>query len=433
MKRMVFWKILLGFWITFILISQGVWLMFTLLRPVPPPETVNVTNVPNIAVIAARSIIRNQGEAAFEQQFKSWPGFLKQQIEVTQGDVAGATATADAPDGRRWSIVMHPQRPRRERDRGDHRGPLDIPWEFLIVSFVGGLCFSFILAWYLTSPVRRIRAGFERLAGGDFSVRLAPAVGRRRDEIADLARDFDIMAKRLEELVDARDRLLADVSHELRSPLARLQLAIALARQDPTKVETSLERISREAERLDEMVGEILTLSKLESGAPDSADYFDFAEVVRLVTDDARFEAAPLGVHVDQTIVSEGREDEWIGLGSGRLISHAVENIVRNALRFSKKGQTVNIVLDHDEDGRFRVTITDEGPGVSEALLSSLFKPFVHGSDGQGFGLGLAIAERAIAAHGGTISAHNRATGGLCVIVCLPPAPIEAGSALEPS
>ena len=436
MRKLVFWKILLGFWITTILITQGTWLMFTLLRPEQPvqqqPEPDRVTT---IAVIAAKDILERDGADAFANQLKSWPGFLQQQIKVEPGTVAGAAATGNSADGKPYSLVVRPsQRPRRDRDREHDRGPFDIPWEVVIVSVIGGLGFSFVLAWYLTSPVQRIRAGFDRLARGDFGVRLSPSVGRRRDEIADLARDFDTMAKRLEELVSARDRLLAGVSHELRSPLARLQLSIGLARQDPTKVETSLDRISREAQRLDEMVGEILTLSKLESGVRHAEDYFDFADVVHLVTEDAKFEAAPQGVQVELSIASTHHDDEWLALGSGRLISHAVENILRNALRFSKQGQTVNVTLDRDTDGMFRLTVTDEGPGVSDTLLASLFKPFVQGDGAnQGYGLGLAIAERAIAAHGGTISAHNRTSGGLCVVVCLPPASVDAAPVLERS
>ena len=308
MRRMVFWKILLGFWITTVLISEAVWLMFVLLRPVPPqpqPEAINVTN---IAVTAARSIIARDGPQEFAQQFKSWPGFLQQQIRIVPGSAPGAAATVQGRDGQTYSIMAKPlpPRPRRDRDRGG-RGAFDIPWEFVLVSVAGGLVFSALLAWYLTSPVQRIRTGFDRLARGDFAVRLGPSIGRRRDEIADLARDFDTMAKRLEELVRARDRLLADVSHELRSPLARLQLSIGLARQDSTKVETSLQRISREAERLDEMVGEILTLSKLESGVRHAEDYFDFAEVIQLVTEDAKFEAAPQGVVVELQDIVPGR------------------------------------------------------------------------------------------------------------------------------
>ncbi len=163
-------------------------------------------------------------------------------------------------------------------------------------------------------------------------------MGRRRDEIADLAHDFDQMAAQLQELVAARDRLLADVSHELRTPLARLNLAIALARQDPGKIAASLDRVSQEAAKLDEMVGELLTLSKLETGQRSSDDYFDFAELAKEVIQDAGYEAAAKQV----SVVLQGADDsaEWIARGNGRLVSRAVENIVRNAVRYSPPGRT---------------------------------------------------------------------------------------------
>jgi two-component system OmpR family sensor kinase len=285
-------------------------------------------------------MIKQHGELAFQNSFRSWPGFLRSQIEIRPAGGVLGSGSVESPDGRRYLIIKHPQQSHREHEHG----PLDVPWEVIVVSFFGGLLFSAILAWYLTAPVHRIRDGFDRLAKGEFSTRLGDVVGTRRDEIADLARDFDIMARRLEELVQARDRLLAGVSHELRSPLARLQLAIGLVRQDPAKVETSLDRISREAVRLDEMVGELLTLSKLESGVRHSDDYFDFVQIVQIVADDAQFEAAPLGVAVLVETRSPDPSREWIGLGNGKLISRAVENIVRNAIRFSNKGQQVRDV-----------------------------------------------------------------------------------------
>jgi two-component system OmpR family sensor kinase len=421
MKRAVFWKILIGFWVTTLLITQGVWLMFNVLRPVPQPNESSIRTL-NVAVIAAAALIARDGKAAFDRDFQHWPAYLRNQIEVRPAaDAPGAGGVA-APDGQTYRIIAHPQPRRREHARG----PLDVPWQVLLVSFFGGLGFSAVLAWYLTAPVQRIRAGFGALAKGDFSIRLGPSVGRRRDEIADLAHDFDMMAKRLDELVNARDRLLAGVSHELRSPLARLQLAIGLARQDPAKVGLSLDRISREAARLDEMVGELLTLSKLESGAGRTEDYFDLAEIVKRVAEDAGFEAAPMGVCVQVEIHPGDENRDWIVLGNGKLMSRAVENIVRNAIRFSGKGQQVRIVLERQPDG-FCLTVADQGPGVPEAELGALFKPFVQGAggDGKGFGLGLAIAERAVTAHGGAMTARNASSGGLAIAVRIPAAEID--------
>ena len=425
MKRRLFWKILLGFWLTTILITQGVWLMFDLLRPLPQQND-NQLDIGRVAITAASAAIRSGGAPAMLAQMASWPGYLRGQVsvqEVPKGSpqAAGSVLAAD-PTGRLYRITFHGRDRRRggaPRDR-----LFDIPWQVVIGSVIGGLAFSLILAWYLTNPIRRMRLGFGRLAQGDFATRLGPAMGRRRDEIADLAHDFDRMAERLEELVKARDRLLADVSHELRSPLARLQLAIGLARQDPSKIENSLQRIDREAAKLDELVGELLTLSKLESGVEQSEQYFDIAEIVKIVVEDAKFEATPLGIEVAVEIDPPQDKAEWVCVGSGKLIARAVENIVRNAIRFSRSGQQVKVRLMADKDGLFELTVMDQGPGVSENMLGKLFQPFVKGSgEGQGFGLGLAIAQRAIIAHGGTISARNRSTRGLQVSATLPAAP----------
>jgi two-component system OmpR family sensor kinase len=238
-------------------------------------------------------------------------------------------------------------------------------------------------------------------------------MGRRRDEIADLARDFDQMAIRLEELVAARDRLLADVSHELRTPLARLSLAVGLVRQDPTKLETSLGRISGEIVKLDELVGELLTLTKMESGNRGE-EYFDFADIVKGVVQDATFEAAVKGVSVGLELEKDDGNVEWLVVGKGKLISRAVENILRNAVRYSPNGGNVRAVLRRDAE-MFLLTVTDDGPGAPEDALGSLFEPFVQAVsvDGSGFGLGLAIAQRAITVHGGSILARNRQPKGL--------------------
>jgi len=424
MKRRLFWKILLGFWLTTIVLAQVIWLLFDLLRPLPQND--NQVDIGRVAITAASAAIRSGGAPAMLAQMASWPGYLRSQVSVqavpqgTPQTVKPGVTLATDPAGTLYRIQYRPREFRRPRGGN----PFDIPWQVLVGSVIGGLAFSFILAWYLTNPIRRMRLGFGRLAQGDFKTRLGPAMGRRRDEIADLAHDFDRMAERLEELVRARDRLLADVSHELRSPLARLQLAIGLARQDPSRLENSLQRIDREAAKLDELVGELLTLSKLESGVEHSEQYFDIAEIVKVVVEDAKFEATPAGIDVAVEMDPPQDKAEWLCAGSGRLIARAIENIVRNAIRFSHGGQQVKIRLMANTNTRFDLTVMDQGPGVADDMLGRLFQPFVKGvGEGQGFGLGLAIAQRAIVAHGGTISARNRSTHGLMVSVTLPAAP----------
>jgi two-component system OmpR family sensor kinase len=413
MKGWLFWKILIGFWITFVLITQGIWLLFTILRP--PEQSGYIRAMARMTVAAATSAIHAGGQPALQEQLKTWPRDQRSQVRVQaadekfDGESVLAQDVASAPDGARYRVIYTSFQIKRSH------GIFSIPREVVIGFGIGGLVFSAILAWYLTQPVRLMQAGFGRLALGDFTTRLGPAMGRRRDEIADLARDFDSMAMRLDELVAARDRLLADVSHELRTPLARLNLAIALARQDPAKLDASLERIGGEAAKLDELVGELLTLAKLESGHKASDEYFDFAEIVKAVVQDACFEAASKNLQVLQSV--QPADEEWVVPGNGKLVARAIENIVRNALRYSPEGGTVVVVLRRAA-GMFELCVTDEGPGVED--LAALFQPFGVSADGFGFGLGLAIAQRAIVVHGGAIVARNRRPRGLEMQVTIP-------------
>jgi two-component system OmpR family sensor kinase len=415
MRQRLLWKILIGFWITFFFMSQGIWLLFTLLRPVPE----HTRSMARVSVSLAAAAIASGGVQAFEVERAKWPEEMRKQLVATpdvraQSEMESlATQRVKAPDGVSYRILYRLSPP-----EAGH-GYFAIPKEILFVALVGGLLFSTVLAWYLTRPISRMRDGFGRLAQGDFKLRLGPAMGRRSDEIADLAHHFDSMAIRLEELVAARDRLLADVSHELRTPLSRLNLAIGLARQDPSKLAASLDRITDEARKLDEMVGELLTLAKLESGHLRSDCYFSFLEVIKAVIKDACYEAAAKDITVSLAVVPDDETFEWLVQGDGKLMNRAVENIVRNALRYSPEGAEVTVALRMEPE-RFLLTVTDDGPGIDDNAISSLFKPFGVSADGFGFGLGLAIAQRAIAVNGGTIKIRNNSHRGLEVEVMLP-------------
>ncbi|MEO8302083.1 MAG: HAMP domain-containing sensor histidine kinase [Rhizomicrobium sp.] len=426
MKRILFWKILIAFWITFLISTQVIWLMFLLTRP--SEQSTYVRDIADRTIAAATSAIKRGGDQELRIQRDSLPrdriGRLEVYRDTGKPDPRPALARtiATGPDGTRYSLSYY------QRDPPRRGGLFGIPHEVLIVELLGGLAFSAVLAWYLTKPVHRMRAGFGSLAQGDFSTRLGPSMGRRRDEIADLAHDFDKMAARLEELVAARDRLLAerdqllaDVSHELRTPLARLNLAIGLARQDPAKLDASLDRIRGEAVKLDDMVGELLTLTKLESGQKPRDDYFNFAEVVRAVIQDARFEASAKQLDIALTLDPSDETFEWIAQGDGKLISRAIENIVRNSLRYSPAKGKVLADLRF-ADGTYKLTVTDEGPGIPKEQLGGLFRPFGVSADGFGFGLGLSIAHRALAVHGGTIALSNRQPRGLETRVTIPAA-----------
>ncbi|GBU14299.1 two-component sensor histidine kinase [Enterobacterales bacterium] len=298
---------------------------------------------------------------------------------------------------------------------------LNIPTPLLWIGGLGGLLFSAVLAWNLTRPMLQMRRAFGRVAQGDLSVRLFSSMGKRHDELSDVARDFDSMAERLQVLVKAREELLHDVSHELRSPLARLQLAIGLARQNPLNVETSLQRIEHEAGRLDKMIGELLALSRAENSNMPDEEYFDLFGLVEAVVNDARYEAQLPGVEIALK-ADAGVQSDFTVKGNAELMRRAIDNVVRNALRFSARGQTVTVSLTQAEQW-LNIDVEDQGPGVEEDKLSSIFDPFVRVKSplsGKGYGLGLAITRKVMIAHEGKVDAHNAVPHGLVISLQVP-------------
>jgi two-component system OmpR family sensor kinase len=426
MKRRLFWKILFAFWLTFLAITQGVWLLFEFNRARHgQPERPMAQTVAPAVLAAGAELVKRSGPAGFDDLMRHLPEPQRKRLELLPGRPAAdapkdhasvrvKTLTVTGPDKARYELRYWYRAKERFR-------LLNSPPELLVVGLFAGLFFSAALAWYLTNPINRLRQGFDSLARGNLDTRLGSAMGRRRDEITDLAHDFDLMAQRLEQLVAARDRLLHDVSHELRSPLARLKLAIALVRQSPERIDFSLDRIEREADRLDALVGELLALARAEHDTASGEHYFDLAEIIRNVVDDARFEAQASDVTI---ALSEDipPEDQRPALsGNAELIRRAFDNIIRNALRFSSAGDVVSVGVGFPDKRGYEVEIADRGPGVPQDEIETLFEPFVRGENaGKGLGLGLAIANRAIIAHGGTIEARNRFDGGLLLHIHLP-------------
>jgi two-component system, OmpR family, sensor histidine kinase CpxA len=305
-------------------------------------------------------------------------------------------------------------------------GPRGMPIPGLIIAIISSGLVCYFLSWYLTKPIVRLRAATRQLAAGDLTARSGAPVTKRKDEVAGLMRDFDAMAERLEMLVKAQSRLLNDISHELRSPLARLNVALGLARQR-AGVESAdmLDRIELEASRLNELIGRILTLARLEDGeqrVPQTP--VPLGELVTNVAEDAEFEAQERRCHV-RTVIPEG---DWGVRGNDSLLHSAVENVVRNAIRYTAEGSSVEISLASEERSggtEAVLRVSDSGPGVPEDALAKLFEPFYRLDDARGrltggVGLGLAITERAVRFHGGKVSAFNRPGGGLMVEIRLP-------------
>jgi two-component system sensor histidine kinase CpxA len=239
--------------------------------------------------------------------------------------------------------------------------------------------------------------------------------------LGDLVRDFNRMADRIEALMTGQRQLISDISHELRSPLARLNVALGLARQRAGEAATgSLDRIEREADRLNEMIGKLLSLARMQGAAgPPEKSRVRLDEIVKEVAEDAEFEAQErkCGVRVVGDIKCSTE-------GSPELLRSAVENVVRNALRHTAPGSEVEITLA-TRDSTAEITVRDHGPGVPEGELQNLFRPFYRISgarerDTGGVGLGLAITDRAIRLHGGTVGAANAPDGGLLVKIRVP-------------
>ncbi|MGF6610146.1 two-component system OmpR family sensor kinase [Paraburkholderia sp. WSM4175] len=292
---------------------------------------------------------------------------------------------------------------------------------------------AFALAWYLSKPLRHLSQALRDAAGARFEVRVSPALGSRRDEFADLAREFDDMAARLQQAAMQQRQLFHDVSHELRSPLARIQAAIGLMQQEPESATAMGERIAREAELLDQFIEELLTLHKLEAGAMNPArERLDIIELLADIVQDAAFEA-----QARSCAVKLDAPDTFVAEVVGEPLYRAFENVVRNAIKYTAPHTTVEVRARTfkssqgagDGAGWLEISVGDRGPGVPVESCEEIFEPFRRLESYQrdaamrsvpGTGLGLAIARRALALHGGDIRATPRPGGGLLVIARLP-------------
>ena len=314
-------------------------------------------------------------------------------------------------------------------------GPRAVTWRAILIGIISSGLVCYLLAIYLSAPVVRLRAATQKLAAGNLSARAGDGKSRRGDEIAQLVTDFDTMAERLEKLVNAQARLLNDISHELRSPLARINVALALARQrSGPEAEAFLDRMDLESNRLNELVERLLTIARLDSGSENAQkESVNLGDLIIEIAEDADFEAQGHRCHVVAMI-----ENSCALIGNPALLHSAIENVVRNATHYTAEGTNVEVHLKCDpaEAGKpiGVISVIDSGPGVPADALEKMFLPFYRIDDARGrqtggVGLGLAITERAVGLHGGTVRAYNRPEGGLKVEIRLPlsgeqPAPV---------
>jgi len=445
--RSLYLKIFIWFWVAMIIINVALFAAVALTRPTPTRRSWRDLAQVGPNAQKAAEIYEQSGSAALTsalQATEKSSGVSATFFDENGNELSGRTVPSGAREliakaaesrdiefnfdiqntlvarpvvsskGQRYMYVAHiPRAPFQPSFQA-------LGLRLLIVLVIGGI-FCFWLSRYLTQPLLKLRATTNELAEGNLGARVSTKLSKRRDEVGQLGRDFNTMAERLESMVKAQQRLLGDISHELRSPLARLGVALGLARQrSGPEANGALDRIERESDNLNEMISQLLTLTRLESGTDGrKRTDVDLAALVKEVADDANFEARSVNRSVQ--VVSS---DKCSIKGVEELLRSAVENVVRNAVRYTPEGTAVEVALRRQNGNGNNyavISVRDRGKGVPEEALDKIFRPFYRTEDardrqsGGGTGLGLAITERAVRMHGGSVQAHNIADGGLSV------------------
>ena len=433
MKQRLFWKFLIGSWITLALVALGNAVLFHAVASEVIPLSLRLAaRYTDFELAAAAEILKAEGASGLENFIGRQPPTVH--LELIRGNSPADSPPPSPSNGFKFvnsQVVATPAGDYTIVARGSINGadvpPLlrRVPAGLLLVDFLALSLFSVIIAQYLAGPIRRLSTGMARAAEGDLDVRVTEKLGGRKDELADLARAFDYMADKLKQLVQSRERLLHDVSHEFRSPLTRIRLAAEFAVNNPERWRSSIDRIFSDVERLSRLVETLLTMSRAQFAATKSETYFDLADLLAEVVADVRIEADAANITLHLRVPEHLRDrPELVLNGNPDLLRRAIENVLRNAVRFSTPGQTVTLALSSpDAPQALQIEISDQGPGVPPEDLNRIFEPFERSEQStgsEGFGLGLAIARTAVQAHHGTIWAANRPEGGLRVTLRLP-------------
>jgi two-component system, OmpR family, sensor histidine kinase CpxA len=451
--RSLFLKIFLWFWIT--VIATGVALLTTwiILQPKNVQSQIQTTlaGAAWASGTAAVDEFERQGPSAasaYLQEF-SRKSHLKTCLFDTSGQVISGTdcavfdeVVAHAPAsgdpalvsrhgfarvvvklwGRSGRVYIYAVEAAERRGPPTGIGPLGVALRWSVTLLVSGLI-CYVLTRYLTAPILRLREASQQLAQGNLSTRAAAGMERRRDELGSLVQDFNAMAARIEELVSGQRQLIYDISHELRSPLARLNVALDLARgrkgNDP-----AFDHMEQDLERLNEMIGRLLTVARLDSSAiPVPMSQVDLIELISQIARSADLELRKSNAAVQLTLPGQ-----FFVHGNAELLHSAIENVVRNAIRYTGIGNPVEVRMTTQntaEPSPALIVVRDHGPGVPESELANIFQPFYRIADDRnresgGAGLGLAIAGRVVRIHGGSIRARNAQPHGLEVEILLP-------------
>ncbi len=432
--RGLFWKIFLWVWATMILIVVATALYSNYFLPVERIGRGEARELVNFYANATASIYNSGGEKAVSH----WLSNLKPPVtmKIRVRDNSNGTTIAKSKLGKIpekywqtgpvfripiWTadghmlrfIAVFPTTRAELQQKRLYQNIVRIIFAFLIIGII-----CYLLSLYLTKPLRKLQSAASAIAAGKLSTRVAEKIGSRNDAISELATEFDRMAEKIESVMNAQRSLLQNVSHELRSPLSRLQVSLDLARRNSnSKIDNELDRIELEAEKLNDLIGEILSFSRLQNLEKPNIENIDLIALIKEIihTVDYEFSQLALPIKLNTNI------ETYPLKADKKLLARAIENILRNAYRFNPTDKPIEISITQ-ENHHITITIRDHGPGVDDEELEQLFKPFFRGHKSQGtegYGLGLAISQQAIRLHKGTISASNTHNAGLEVLITL--------------
>ena len=449
--RSLYWKIFLSFWLaTSLIIVTTAWVTreIALKSSIPAQERVFMDSYANAAVVTFEQghrvallkwleqtglsrhmnlfLLTNKGDIISTQAI---PDMVKQvSVNLVQGQLdEGILKSGNlivsheilSTSGIAYRLAAVSEKPLSHFVQIQWAG---LTARLVIATFISGLI-CYLLSIYLTQPLRSLSLAAKSLATGKLNTRVGRIAGHNKDEIAELSYEFDCMAEQLETMVNSKQRLLQDISHELRSPLARLQIAIELGRNKTKQIaSTEFNRMESECLQLNKLIGEVLDFARLDKSTNTlTKELVDLPILLEGIMDDANFE---FGNVMPRVVI--GNIEPCQLMSDKRLIHRAIENILRNALRYSSPDQKVvmSLYLNQSEQTIY-IDIEDNGPGVPDDQLLAIFNPFYRVDTARekktgGYGLGLAIAEQAIKLHDGQILATNRAHGGLLVRIILP-------------
>ncbi|WFU10330.1 ATP-binding protein [Rhizobium sp. CB3090] len=418
----LFWKFFRVIWLT-LAVSVAVIIGIVKFLQAAPFEREMAEERRTLVLNLAANVLAKDGEDAATRFVRTSEETLPLGLSISKVADAAACAAKSAADTKsveREGACYRISVPNPMGFSVKDLAPL-IPWFTILVA---STLSAGALARYLVRPVVHLRDGLSALAHGRFDVRIGDKMGRRKDEVTALAHDFDSTAARLQELQEAQQRLFHDVSHELRSPLSRLQAVVGVLRQSPAKLSAMLDRIDREVERLDELVGEVLTLARLtaRSTSPLKTQTLDVIELMNEILGDAAFEAEAKDVSITPDV-----DGVFLAEVEGELIYRALENVLRNAVKYTAEHSHISVLCEPTTD-LLKICVTDQGQGVRRDELERIFQPFSRGNDAMpkgGYGLGLAITRQAIERHGGRAYASLPPGGGLAITLEIPRKPAK--------